>query len=197
MALLLALLTLLPLLALLALLTLLALLALLTRLIAAQLLALLAFGHLFQLALQLFGFAAQHLLLPALLGSLLLAFLLLLGQFLLPPGELLQFLQRLVDLLLLLLLRAGRLRLAALVLILLGIEFEIEQAFQVARAGAAAATTAATTLLAEGDLDIAEGASARSRYCSAFCSAAERPATWRPSTCPTPGPSPRRPFPCP
>ena len=58
----------------------------------------------FHLPLQLLGFAAQHLLLPALLRGLLLALLLLLGQFLLPLGELLQLLQRLVDLLLLLLL---------------------------------------------------------------------------------------------
>jgi hypothetical protein len=56
------------------------------------------------LPLQLLRFAAQHLLLPALLRGLLLALFLLLGQFLLPLGELLQLLQRLIDLLLLLLL---------------------------------------------------------------------------------------------
>ena len=109
------------------------------------------------LPLQLLGLAAEHLLLPALLRSLLLALLLLLGQFLLPLGELLQLLERLVDLLLAAAAAAaGRLRLAALVLILFGIEFEVEQTLHVARGAAAAATAAAAALLAEGHLDIAE-----------------------------------------
>src|ERR1019366_6589628 len=135
-----------------ALLPLLPLLPLLSLLIAAQLLALVALGQLFQLPLQLLGFAAQHLLLPALLRGLLLVLFLLLGQFLLPFGELFQLLERLVDLLLLLLL-AGRFRVIALVLILLGVELEIEEPFHVARAGAA--TTAAIVLIAERHLDIA------------------------------------------
>ena len=150
---LLTLLTLLALLALLSLLTLLTLLTLLALLITAQLI-LLALGHVFQLALQLFGFAAQHLLLPTLLRGLLLAFFLLLGEFLLPLGKLLELLQRFVDLLLLLLLLAGGLRLVALVLILFGIQFEIEKAFHVARASATT-TAAAPALVAEGHLDIA------------------------------------------
>ncbi len=53
--------------------------------------------ELLHLLLQLFGVAAQHLLLPALLEGLLLGFLLLLGQFLLPLREILQLLQSLVD----------------------------------------------------------------------------------------------------
>src|ERR1035438_2043656 len=138
---------------LLTLLPLLPLLTLLPLLIAAQLLALAALGQLFQLPLQLLGFATQHLLLPALLRGLLLILLLLLGQFLLTFGELFQLLERLVDLLLLLLLLAGRFRVIALVLILLGVELEIEEPFHVARASTA--TTAAIVLIAERHLDIA------------------------------------------
>ena len=152
----LALLALLPLLALLALLTLLLsrLLALLLLPVAAQLLALLALGHLLQLPLQLLRLAPQHLLLPALLGSLLLPLLLLIGQLLLTLGQLFQLLQRFIDLLLLLLLLAGGLRLIVLVLILFGIQFEIEQPFHVARPGAAA-TASAALLVAERHLNIA------------------------------------------
>ena len=191
-------LTLLALLTLLSLLALLALLPLLTCwLIAAQLLALLALGHLLQLLLQLLGFAAQHLLLPALLRGLLLALLLLLGQFLLALGQLLQLLQRLVDLLLLLLLLAGRLRLVALVLVLLGIEFEIEEAFHVARAGAAAAAAATAA-----DCRTPPGYRGRwlrraSGIAAPSAPAPARPATWRPSTCPWPDPWPPRPSPYP
>ena len=76
------------------------------------------------------------------------------GEFLLPLRELLQLLQRLIDLLLLLLLLAVRLRLIALVLILFGIELEIEEAFHIACTGATAAATAAV-LAAERYLDIA------------------------------------------
>src|SRR5205823_6590516 len=119
--------------------------------IAAQL-ALLLPRQLVQLLLQLLGFAPQHFLLPALLRSLLRVLALLLRQFLLALRKLLQLLQRIVDLLLALLLR--RLRpLVAFVLVLLGIQLQIEQTFEVARTGAAA-SPAATALPPEGHLDI-------------------------------------------
>ena len=109
-----------------------------------------------QLLLELLGFAAQHLLLPALLRGLLLALALLLGQFLLPLGELLAASaapRRSAAAAAAL----GGLRLLALfVLVLLGIQLQIEEAFHVARGAAAAAATAAAALLAEGHLDIAE-----------------------------------------
>lgn len=73
-------LALLSLLALLPLLALLSLLALLRRTVAAQA------GSLLQLLAKLLGFAAQHFLLPSLLGSLLLALVLLFGELLLAPG---------------------------------------------------------------------------------------------------------------
>ena len=73
-------LALLTLLALLPLLSLLSLLALLRRTVAAQA------GGLLQLLAKLLGFAAQHFLLPSLLGSLLLALVLLFGELLLAPG---------------------------------------------------------------------------------------------------------------
>ena len=71
------------------------LLPLLRRTVAAQ-----ASG-LLQLLAKLFGFAAQHFLLPSLLGSLLLALMLLFGDLLLALGELLEFLKGVVDILLL------------------------------------------------------------------------------------------------
>ncbi len=154
----LALLTLLALLALLTLLPLLTLLTLLALLsIAAELALLLLLVQLIELLAQLLGFAAQHFLLVALLGSGLRVFLLLLGKLLLPLGQFGQLLQRIVHRLLLL---VGRLsRLLALVLILLRVEFEIEKSFEIAGGAvhAATSTAAASALAAHGDLDIAEG----------------------------------------
>jgi hypothetical protein len=83
--LLLSLLTLLPLLALLTLLSLLSLLTALALLPLLALLTLLTSGQLFHLLLQLFGFAPQHFLLPALLRALL-PIPLLLRKLLLTPG---------------------------------------------------------------------------------------------------------------
>ena len=74
----------------------------------------------------------------------------LLCEFLLTAGQLLQTLQRLVHRLLFLA-TGGRL-LPGLILILLGVEFEVEEILEVATA---TATTAAPALLAEGHLDIA------------------------------------------
>ena len=68
--------------------------------ITRKLAVLLLLGELFHLLLQLFGLAAQKLLLIPLLQCLLLAVSLLLGQFLLGASQLFQFLQSLVDFLL-------------------------------------------------------------------------------------------------
>jgi hypothetical protein len=142
-ALLLALLSLLPLLSLLALLlSLLTLLSLLVLLLALELL---------DLALQLLGFAAQHLLLEALLGGLL-VLAGLIGELLLAARELLELLQRLINFLLTLV--AGlTAAFGALVLVLFGIELEIEEAFEVAGATLGTAAPAASAV-AERDLDI-------------------------------------------
>ncbi len=107
--------------------------------------------HPFHLALQLLSLAAQHLLLPALLERLLIP-LLLIGQLLLAAGKLFEFLERFVDLLRALALRSSGL-LAGFILVLVGIEFEVEKAFQVA---AGAAHAAAPTALAKGNLNLAE-----------------------------------------
>ena len=86
-----------------------------------------ALRQLLHLLLELFGFAAQHLLFPPLLRRLL-TLALLVGKFLLAFGELLQFFERIINLALA---RIGGLRLAgAFVLILLGVQFEIEEAGQ-------------------------------------------------------------------
>jgi hypothetical protein len=106
----------------LALLTLLALLALLSLL--ALLLAGFAAGEAFHLALEFLGFAAEHFLLPALLEALLILVLLLAGEFLLAAGQLFEALQGFVDFLGALIL-TGALG-SGFVLILFGVEFEIE-----------------------------------------------------------------------
>ena len=129
---LLPLLTLLPLLPLLALLTRLALLTglrLLSGLFALQLLHLL---------LQLFSIATQHFLLPPLFKGLLFI-LLLLREFLLTPGQILQLLQSLVNLFLPLFRRVGLL-LARLILILFSIQFEVEKVRQIAARSAGTST---------------------------------------------------------
>ena len=124
----------------LALLSLLALLRLLLTLFAAC--------QLLHLTLQLFSFPAKHFLLPALLRGLL--FALLLRQFLLTASQLLQPSQRIVHGLLLLLSRG---LLTVFVLILFGIQLQVEHVFKIA-AGTTTATTA--TLLAERNLNLTE-----------------------------------------
>ena len=130
------------------------LLALLPLLAAAQLAAVLR--RLLQLLPQLFRLAAQQLLLPALLRRLLLPLPLLLGQLLLAFGELLQLFERVVDLALAL---VGGLRLAiALVLVLFGVELQVEKALQIARGPVLATTAAAPPALpSERHLNVAEG----------------------------------------
>ena len=149
-----ALLSLLP--ALLPLLSLLAFLPLLTLLSALTLLPILlltVLGHLLHLALQLFCLTAQHLLLPALLHGLR-VIALLLRQLLLPSRQGIELRQSIVDGFRLLV--CSRPRLRRLVLILLRIQFKIEQAGQVAARTAASATTTAA-LLAKRYLYFAEG----------------------------------------
>ena len=140
-----------PLLPGLALLPLLSGLALLPLLPVAAQLAILR--KLLHLLLELLGFPPQHLLFPALLGGLL-ALARLFRQFLLALGKLFQLLQHVVHFALA---RVGRLRLAAaLVLVLFGIELQVEQALHIARGAAHAAATPAAAL-PEGHLNIAEG----------------------------------------
>ena len=141
-------LTALPRLSLLALLALLTLLSLLTLLAGLPLLAGLVPRQLFHLLLQLFSFAAEHFLLPALLRALLFVALLL-SEFLLPARKLLELLQRLIEFFLALI--GGRSLCAGFVLVLLGIEFEIEETFEVA---AGATTASAASPLSEGYLDL-------------------------------------------
>src|SRR5262249_9886459 len=93
--------------------------------------------HLLHLALKLFGFAAKHFLLVPLLRSHLAA-LLLLGEFLLATCKLLQLFERVVHVLLALVGRILHLA-GAFVLVLLGVEFEIEEALEVAGGATASA----------------------------------------------------------
>ena len=80
---------------------------------------------------------------------------LLLGEFLLPLRELFQLLHRVVDLPLLGIRRLLPLP-RALVLILFGIELEVEKALHIAGRPTAASATAASALAAKSHLDIAE-----------------------------------------
>ena len=153
---LLALLRLLPLLALLLALLLLALLAAAHRLLLPLATLSLLLRHLLHLLAEFFSFPAKHLLLPA-RGRLLLIALCLFRQFLLTARQLFEASQHRFEFrVLLLLLASGGLRLASLVLVLLGIEFEIEQTFEVA--ARSATSRAATALLLLRHLDIAEHA---------------------------------------
>ena len=127
------------------------LLTLLTLLAELTLLILLIVLHLLDLPLEFFGLPPQHLLLEALLGSLLILPRLV-GELLLPPGQFFEFLQGVIDLLLALIGAASGIA-GALVLILLGIEFEIKQTFQIARSTLRPAATAAA--VAKRYLDIA------------------------------------------
>src|SRR5277367_1530434 len=108
--------------------------------------------HLFHVALQLLGLTPQHLLLPPLLEVLCLV-LLLLRQLLLPLGQSIQLLQRLVYLLRLLL--CSRARLRRLILVLLGVEFQVKQARKIA-SRTTATTTAAPSTLTERHLNLPE-----------------------------------------
>ena len=106
----------------------------------------------FHLASQLLGFAPQHFLGPALF-EVLLALRLAGGQLLLTAGEFFELFEGFIHLALAFA-RFGR-RLCGFVLVFLGVELEVEEAFEIAAltTGATAATT-----LAEGDLDLTEGA---------------------------------------
>ena len=107
---------------------------------------------LLHLLLELLRFTLQHLLLPFLPGSLG-AIALLLGQILLAPGQFVQLLQRVGDLLRLLF-GGGSSGLAGLVLIFLGIELKIEEAGQIAGRAAPAATASARS---KRNLNLPEG----------------------------------------
>src|SRR5207253_883686 len=122
------------------------------RLAAAQLLVL---HLLLQLLLELLRLTAEHLLLPPVLRRLLFVLALLLGEFLLPFGKLLQLFQRFVDLLLLRIAALLSALAGAFILILLGVELEIEEALHVACRAAATASPAAAAL-SKCHLDIAE-----------------------------------------
>ena len=96
--------------------------------------------ELLDFALQLLGFALQHFLLPPLLEALRGVVALLGGELLLAVRQLVEFFQRVIDVLRTLI-RGGR-GLLRLVLVFLRVEFEIEEAREVA---AGAAPSAAAT----------------------------------------------------
>jgi hypothetical protein len=140
----------LPLLALLTGLALLTLLALLSLLALLTLLILLLPLQLLDFALEFLGFAAKHFLLEPLLGNLLILARLI-GELLLATGEFLELLEGVIDLLLTI---AGLAAAAAgaFILVLLGVEFEIEESFEIA--GAALHSTATASAVAESDLNV-------------------------------------------
>ena len=102
-------------------------------------------------ALELFRLALQHLLLPLLFGGLG-TVALLLSEILFTPGEFVEFLQRVVNFLRSLF-GSRRRRLPGFILIFLGIEFEIEEARQIARRAATTASAASSKC----DLNLPEG----------------------------------------
>jgi hypothetical protein len=108
--------------------------------------------ELLHLPLKLFRVAAKHFLLPALLQTLR-GVIALLRQFLLAPGEFVELLERVTDVLRALI--RGRSGLVCFVLIFLRVELEIEQAREIA--ASAAPSTAATACRAKRDLDLPEG----------------------------------------
>ena len=108
--------------------------------------------QLLHLPAKLLRLTPQHLLFPALLETLLVVALLLLGQLLLALGEFFQFLERLVHLAFTV--RRHFLRSARLVLVLVRIQLEVEQAFQIAALTARAAGS--TAALTKCDLDFTE-----------------------------------------
>ena len=92
---------------------------------------------LFHLVLELFGFALQHFLLPLLLGGLL-TVALLLGEIFLAVREFVELLESIGEVLRLLLLsRSGGV--LGFVLVLFGVELEIEESREIARGAAASA----------------------------------------------------------
>src|SRR5208337_4179239 len=105
----------------------------------------------FQLALQLFCFAPQHFLLPALLKALL-RVVLLVGQIFLALGQRIEFFKRVLHLFLMLL--SWRNGLCRLVLIFFCIQFQVEETRQVAARIAASSSSA--SLLSKGNLDFPE-----------------------------------------
>ena len=107
---------------------------------------------LLHLPLELLRFALQHLLLPFLFGCLG-AVALLRGEIRLALGEFIELLQRIGHLLGFLLF-GGSSGLAGLILILLGIEFEIEKRGEIARS--AAATTPSAAAASERNLNLPE-----------------------------------------
>ena len=107
--------------------------------------------QLLQLLLQLFRLATKLFLLPAAIDAGLLLVLALLRELLLAASQLFQLLHRVVDGLLLLI--AGG-RLLRFVLVLLGIELQVEQVRQIAAGIRSAAS--ATAALAAGHLNVAE-----------------------------------------
>ena len=109
------------------------------------------------LPLEFLGIAPQHLLLPLLLGSLRRSATLLLGEIFLAFGEFVELLERVVDILRLLLFGGGRGGLPRLVLVLFGIEFEIEKGGQIPCRSATATAATATAALSKGNLNLAEG----------------------------------------
>jgi hypothetical protein len=111
---------------------------------------------LLHLLLELLRLALQHFLLPLLLGSLG-AIALLLGQILLALGQLVELFQRVVDFLSLLLGGGRRRGLPGLVLVLFGIEFQIEQGSQIARRAASASSAATPAAGSKRNLDLPEG----------------------------------------
>ena len=151
-------------------------------------------GELLHLLLQLFGVAAQHFLLPALLDGLLFGFRLLLGELLLPLRELLQLLQRLVDRPFLAL--SCGLLLAGLILIFFGIELQVEQVGQIAAGVLPPPPPAATA--AEGNLNIAECRFGAQQVLQGFLFRLQRILPrLAPSACPKPAPFASRPHPDP
>src|SRR5262252_7175682 len=111
------------------------------------------FRELLHLALQLLGFAAQHLLFPLLLEGLL-RILLPVGKILLPLGQRIELRQSVLDVFFVPLGRSHAL--GCLVLVLGSIQFQIEQAGQVA-ACVVSASSSSSSLLSESNLDMAEG----------------------------------------
>src|SRR5439155_3801252 len=105
---------------------------------------------LLHLPLQLFRLAPQHLLLPPLLEALL-RITLLIGQILLPLGQSVEFRKRIFHILCTLL--RGRCSLRRLVLVLLRIQFQVEQTGQVPACTVSAAASPAT-LLAKGNRNL-------------------------------------------
>ena len=101
-----------------------------------------------------FGLAPQHLLLPALLETLLRVGPLV-GQVCLPLRQRVKLLQRVFYVLFVLLLRRSSLR--GFVLVLCGIKLQVKETGEVASRAAATSSATAAAALTEGHLNLAEG----------------------------------------